>query len=273
MNKRITLISIAILAAAVAAYAAWYSYERHAKLAQAEECGSMLANPPEPAMVAGPGGEPAPLYTLNGCAAVVVPPPLWDLLRGKMAFENVPERMKVNPYSFADVLLGRYTFGPADVGCDQSATTTDCIIAKKQADPGFIPTPGSDEPPPPLTLGIQDAVSPTLLGQNLILGTNSWQGYVGGTLTSVTGTAQAADPSQGALFVWEPDNGVESSRTYPAPTATGPLKIVSEADGVLTIESLAGTYEVYDINTDARHYVTSTGGATYTFDVEARTFK
>jgi hypothetical protein len=111
----------------------------------------------------------------------------------------------------------------------------------------------------------------------MVLGTNSWWGYVDGTLTTVTGTAYYDDPSQGALFVWEPGtttpSNIGSSRTYPAPTATGPLKIVSEANGILTARSLAGTYEVYDINTDTRHYVTTAGGTTYMFDVASRTFR
>ncbi len=57
---------------------------------------------------------------------MVVPPSLWNLLRGRMVFGNVPERMKVNEYSFTDIVLGRYTFGPVNIACDQSATTTDC---------------------------------------------------------------------------------------------------------------------------------------------------
>jgi hypothetical protein len=56
----------------------------------------------------------------------VVPPPLWDIIRGRMTFEGIPERMQVNPYSLADMILGRYTLGPANMPCNQSATTTDC---------------------------------------------------------------------------------------------------------------------------------------------------
>lgn len=122
------LIPVAIIILGAGTYAAWYSYSRHEKLVEAEKCNDLFANPPKPTMVTGPDGTPAPLYSLNGCATVVIPPSLLDILRGRIVFENVPERMKVNPYSFTDVLLGRYTFGPTDVGCDQSATTTDCSI-------------------------------------------------------------------------------------------------------------------------------------------------
>ena len=86
-------------------------------------------------MMTAPDGTLAPVYSINTCAAVVVPPSLWDLLRGHIVFENVPERMKINPYSFTDVLLGRYTFGPALSGCDQSATTTDCSTLPAPSQP------------------------------------------------------------------------------------------------------------------------------------------
>lgn len=122
-------------------------------------------------------------------------------------------------------------------------------------------------------LGIQEAIDPTILGKGLLVGINTWQGYVDGKLVSITGTAQRDNPSQGVLFVWEPDNGIGTSRTYLAPTATGPLKIISEENGVLTIQSLAGTYEANDIQTDARSEVKTKGGDTYSFLLEAREFR
>lgn len=139
MTKKIILIVIIILSTAAVAYAALYSYHRSEKLIETEKCNDMLSNPPKPTMVAGPDGNPAPLYSLNTCIIMVVPPSLWDLLRGSIKFENVPHRMRVNPYSFTDILLGHYTFGPADTGCDQSATTTDCST---------LPAPSQTEPEP-----------------------------------------------------------------------------------------------------------------------------
>lgn len=125
----------------------------------------------------------------------------------------------------------------------------------------------------PTKLGIQDPINQTILGQGFVHGTNSWKGYIDGTLTAVTGTAEYDNPSQGVLFIWEPDNGIGSTRTYLAPTATGPLKIVSQQNDVLTIQSVAGTYEVYDINIDTRKYVTTKGGATYFFVLPTRKFE
>ncbi len=150
------------------------------------------------------------------------------------------------------------------------------IIAKKKAMAGFTPSPDANKAQPSPTLCIQDPISPDILGKSLILGTNTWKGYVDGTLTTVTGTAKANNPSQGILFLWEPGtttSNIESSRTYTAPTATGPLKIVSEAKGVLTAQSVAGTYEAYDANTNTRHNVTTKGGTTYTFNLRLRMFR
>jgi hypothetical protein len=124
----------------------------------------------------------------------------------------------------------------------------------------------------PTKLGIQDPIDQTILGQGFVLGTNSWKGYIDGTLTAVTGTAEYDNPSQGVVFVWEPDNGIGTTRSYPSPAATGPLKIISQQNDVLVLQSVAGTYEVYDINTDIRKYVTTKGGATYTFDIRGRKF-
>lgn len=151
------------------------------------------------------------------------------------------------------------------------------IVAQKKAMAGPIVTPGANEAPPPPTLGIQNPISQDILGKSLILGTNTWKGDIDGQLTTVTGTAYLDKPSQGVLFVWVPAtttaSGLGSTQDYPAPTATGPLKIVSESNGVITAVSLAGTYEAYDMNTNTLHDVTTTGSTTYTFDLTSRSFK
>jgi hypothetical protein len=145
------------------------------------------------------------------------------------------------------------------------------VVAQKQAMAGFIPSPKAD-PLPSVTLGVQDPVSPTFLGQDLMVGTNTWTGYVNGKFVVVTGTAEKADPSQGVLFVMNDFTPV-GAQAISAPTATGPLKIVSEANGVLTLQSVAGSYEAYGPMTNTRSEVTTSGGTTYKFDLASRTFK
>lgn len=145
------------------------------------------------------------------------------------------------------------------------------VAAQKQAMAGYT-QPSDADPLPPVTLGMQAAIDPSFLGQNLLLGTNTWTGYVNGKFVVVTGTAEKADPSQGVLFVMNDFTPV-GAQTISAPTATGPLKIVSEANGVLSLESVAGTYEAYDANTNTRSEVSTSGGTMYTFDLSSRTFK
>jgi hypothetical protein len=82
--------------------------------------------------------------------------------------------------------------------------------------------------------------------------TNTWLGYQGDTLISITGTAKSDDPKQGAIYVME--NGqIVGGKVYLTPTATGPVKVVFENGGVVTLQS--------------------TGAATYSFDLKTMSFK
>jgi len=129
-----------VILAALGAYAAWYSYDRQARIAQVEQCGYDLEHPQPPTLITAPDGSLAPLYSIETCTTIIVPPTLWNIVRKRIAFEGIPEHMKVNPYSFTDVLLGRYTLGPERVlPCDQPATTTDCST---------LPAPSQPEPQP-----------------------------------------------------------------------------------------------------------------------------
>lgn len=153
-----------------------------------------------------------------------------------------------------------------------SAEEVASAYAKKQAmTKGPDKIPGADQVPT-VVLGIKEATDATGLGKDLMPGTNSWLGYVDGKLVSVTGTAYLKDPSKGVLFVMQ-DGKIVGSQRYAAPTSSGPLKIVSESNGVLTIQSVAGTYEAYDADTNLRQNVTTKGGTTYTFDTRTRTYK
>lgn len=132
---RVLTLAGAAIVFTIVVYASWYAYNRAAVERGVQACAEMLS---KPQMMRAPDGTMVPVYSLDPCAGTVVPPRLADLLRGRMAFEGVPDRMIVNPYSFADVLLGRYTLGVAPVpACDQSATTTDCskLVPMRDARP------------------------------------------------------------------------------------------------------------------------------------------
>ena len=67
---------------------------------------------------------------------------------------------------------------------------------------------------------------------------------------------------------WERD-----FKYYPSPTATGPLKIVSEKDGVLTLVSVAGEYAMHDLaGENPERIVKAPGGSTYLFDTNTLQF-
>ena len=128
-------------------------------------------------------------------------------------------------------------------------------------------------PAPPPELGILPyPIDAKLLGDGFSPPTSSWRGQINGELITVAGSALSSDPMQGMVFVMK-DSSVATSKTYPTPTATGPVKIVSESNGVLTLKSIASTYEVYHEDTDTRESVKTPGGATYYFDVKTRVFQ
>ena len=128
--------------------------------------------------------------------------------------------------------------------------------------------------PPPPELGVlRYPIDAKILGDGLYPPTSSWRGYVNGELITTAGSALIRDPLQGVVFIANLEVGISTSKTYPTPRATGPVKIVAESNGVLTLKSVAGTYEVYHKDTNTRESVKVPGGTTYYFDVKTRTFR
>jgi hypothetical protein len=166
----------------IGAYAAWYSYERQTKIAQVAQCDYDLVHPKSPTMMTAPDGTLVPVYSLEACVTIVVPPKLSDIIRGRIEFENIPERMKVNSYTLADVLLGRYTLGSDDsVLCDQSATTTNCATLPVPVQPEPQPYVPPNPVQPSATWISSDGGRISLYGLSFELPTG-WRGsvYIGG---------------------------------------------------------------------------------------------
>lgn len=134
--RRIVLIVVVMALVAAGAYAAWYTYHRHEVIVQLDKCDYALAHPEASPKMRAPDGTFVPVMT--PCLMQPVPPSIGNLVRGRITFTRVPESTKVNPYSFLDVLLGRYMLGP-NIGapCNQSATTTDCskLVSLPQTPP------------------------------------------------------------------------------------------------------------------------------------------
>ena len=145
--RRIVLIVVVMALVAAGAYAAWYTYHRHEVIVQLDKCDYALANPEASPKMRAPDGTFVPVMT--PCLMQPVPPSIVDLVHGRITFTRVPESTKVNPYSFLDVLLGRYTLGPNIGGpCNQSATTTDCskLVSLPQTPPQSYVPPNPVQP-------------------------------------------------------------------------------------------------------------------------------
>ena len=123
---------------------------------------------------------------------------------------------------------------------------------------------------PPSELGIRTIDS--VLDSSRLRQTNAWQGYLDDILFLVAAGGSYPDPSQGVVLVLK--GGFSGEREiYSPPTATGPVKIIAEKDGIFTLESIAGEYEVYHEDTDSREKVTTPGGAIYRFNIRTRVFE
>jgi hypothetical protein len=80
------------------------------------------------------------------------------------------------------------------------------------------------------------------------------------------------NPLQGEIMVFDQEKG--RSEFYLVPMATGPVKIISENKGIITLLTVGGTYEVQDNNRDADHYekLIIGGGEVYRFDLKNKVF-
>lgn len=140
MKKYLPIILVALVVA-LGAYAAWYTYHRHEVIVQLDKCDYALTHPEASPKMRAPDGTFVPVMT--PCLMQPVPPSIGDLVRGHVTITGIPESMKVAPYSFWDVLLGRYALN-LNLGapCNQSATTTDCSTLSslpQSAPPPYVP--------------------------------------------------------------------------------------------------------------------------------------
>lgn len=103
---------------------------------------------------------------------------------------------------------------------------------------------------------------------------NSWGGELDGKPIGVYAGYRPESPSQGVVVVFDDIND-SKGKFYSVPTPTGPVRIIFEKNGVLTLKSVSGEFEVYDLKQETYppKKVSVPGGATYYFDVKTRIFK
>jgi hypothetical protein len=129
-------------------------------------------------------------------------------------------------------------------------------------------------PPVPVAPpGLRDSLDPELLGKAYIPSLNSWYGYVDGVPTIAAGTARTDNPAQGILFVMT-EGVISSAHTFEAPTTTGPLRIASESNDILTLKSLGGDYEARELSSGVPIKVVHTPGeVVYRFNLRTHQFE
>lgn len=103
---------------------------------------------------------------------------------------------------------------------------------------------------------------------------NFWGGDINNVRIGVYAGYQPANPMQGVIVVF--DNPESSSgQDYSVPVAAGPVRILAEKNGVLTLQAIAGDFEEFtdDDSGQPATMVHTTGGKKYFFDLSSRSFK
>jgi hypothetical protein len=125
---------------------------------------------------------------------------------------------------------------------------------------------------PDSELGIKVIMDPV---SKSFIGLNRWIGFVPGkpksesTYIEIYAGASKLDPLQGVVLI-----NANEGNPVQTPTPTGPVKIISEKDGILTLRSQKGQYGVYNPEDESKGEIVKTpGGVLYYFDLQTRKFQ
>ncbi len=98
---------------------------------------------------------------------------------------------------------------------------------------------------------------------------NYWGGEINTKQVGVYAGYLSQNPSQGILVVFKSKDDIKGNY-YNAPTMSGPLRIISESNGILIVESIKGEFERYGV---PQERVQTSGLTTYRFDIKSGIFK
>lgn len=101
---------------------------------------------------------------------------------------------------------------------------------------------------------------------------NYWSGDIDGQRIGVYAGYDPQNPTQGVLALTD-DKENPKGTYYPAPATTGPVQVTSEKDGVLTLMSVGGPFEVLDENALSPRTGQTSGNAVYVFDVRKKSYR
>lgn len=101
---------------------------------------------------------------------------------------------------------------------------------------------------------------------------NFWGGEIDGKAIGVYAGYYPENPLQGVLAVFDDKNN-SKGKFYPTPKLTGPVRIISELNGVLILKSVSGEFEIYDQNTYSSKKVQASASTVYSFDVRKQLFR
>jgi len=104
-----------------------------------------------------------------------------------------------------------------------------------------------------------------------------WGGLVKGECMGVYAGYDPANPLQGELVVYSYPDDPSRFEVYPAPKATGPIRIVAEANGSLVLSSVRGSFDrdTGAANPDGSTFETveAPGSGTYVFDLRTMRYR
>jgi hypothetical protein len=133
----------------------------------------------------------------------------------------------------------------------------------------MVASAGKDELPRP---GPIDTEDPTFYGKETYAMVDSWLSYVDGHAIYSTGAYLRRNPNQGVVLLYI-DGVSQPHASYLTPAASGPVRILSEVAGVLTLQSLAGKYDQTWEDDEPTGSVQTRGGTIFHFNIKTRQFQ
>lgn len=114
--------------------------------------------------------------------------------------------------------------------------------------------------------------APSPFQSNEFTALNFWGGEIDGKAIGIYAGYYPENPLQGVIAVFD-DRNNSKSKFYSTPKSTGPIRIISELNGTLTLKSVSGEFEIYDQNVYPSKKVQTSDSSAYLFDIRKQLFQ